>query len=223
MSDMISRRKSRIKDFFSDGREVDVLVRSLARKLLREEKTELPPEILARISGVPEEKWIQTFSDRRSFLNDILSVPLQNAVDKLKRLDAEERNFIDKFSETLRLIYAINYNYPEVMLLFHGIAMDKKLDEKVRVNKAMNDLQQMAVNVLKKQAYEEEIVEKDSSMEKLLFFLVMQMLQTLQSRLFENCYEYMENGSFGEFPDEDEIVDSLMAPIQEQLKGITAV
>lgn len=223
MTNNVSQRKSRLKTFFTDDREIDTLVRSLARKLLREDKTELPSSILAQISGVPEELWSRTFSKRRSFLNDLLSAPIQKTIKKLKILDGEERNFIDKLGEVLKLIFKINSSYPEVMILFHGIAMNEDLNKELQVSEAMDELIFLAMDILKKQAYEEDIVTKDSAMEKLLFFLIQQMMETFQRRMFDYCEDYIEDRDMAVFPDEDEMITTLMAPIIENLDGITAV
>lgn len=223
MKNKVAQRKSRLKSFFEDGREIDILVRSLSRKLLQEKKTELPASVLAHISGVPEELWIETYSERRTFLNDLLSVPIQYIIKELKNLDKEERNFIDKLTVVLKLIYEVNFNYPELIILFHGIAMDESLNKKLSITNTMNELIVVAIEILKNQAYEEEIVEKNSAMDNLLFFLIQQMMQSLQSRLFDYCDDYIENRDRAAFPDEEEMVDTLMAPIVEHLAGITAV
>lgn len=223
MTNKVAQRKSRLKLFFEDGREIDILARSLSRKLLREKKTELPASVLAQISGVPEELWIKTYSDRRNFLNDLLTAPIQYVIKELKDLDRQERNFIDKLTEILRLIYDVNFTYPEVIILFHGIALDESMNKKLKITNTMDELIAVAMELLKKQAYEEKIIEKDSSMEKLLFFLIYQMMQSLQSRLFEYCDDYLEHRDLASFPNEEEMIDTLMAPILENLKGITAV
>ncbi|MBF9016217.1 MULTISPECIES: hypothetical protein [unclassified Oceanispirochaeta] len=223
MNNKVAQRKSRLKLFFEDGREVDILVRSLARKLVREEKTELPASVLSQISGVSEELWIKTYSERRNFLNDLLTAPIQYAIRELKALEKEERNFIDKLTEVLRLIYTVNYTFPEVIILFHGIALDERLNEKLKVSIVMDQLIVAAIEILKKQAYIEEIIEKKSTMEKLLFFLIQQMMESLQTQLFDYCDDYIENRSMASFPNEKDMVDSLMAPIVEHLEGITAV
>jgi len=221
---MMSRkqRQFRLKTFFDDDREVNVLVRTLARKLLQEKKMELPVSVLAGISGVSEERWNQQYSDSSAFLDDIIMPVLDEAEEELEFLGGEERNFLDKIRHILYIIYKINYTYPEIMILFHRIALD---GGKIKLNTGefMNGVKEKTFAILLEQSRLEGITEESASMEKLLLFLIEQLLLTAQQQMFEYCEEYIGRRDMSVFPDQDEWVEDLMTPISEQLKGITAV
>jgi hypothetical protein len=209
--------------FFHDDREVDVLVRSLARKLLRENKTDLPPAILANITGVSEDLWVKTYSQRRCFLNDIYTPMVLDAIEELDKLDQEERNFLDKLYHLLLIIYKINFKYPELVILFHSLESSDEKEESIKIKEAMEDLFQKAQWMLLNQAHIEDIVNNNSPMEKVLKFIIHQMLLSCQSQLSDFCDEYVKNGKAAVFPDKNEWVEKLMKPIVEQLEGITAI
>jgi hypothetical protein len=213
----------RIKEIIGEERDFDVLVRSLARKLLREETAELPSSVLAGICGVSEKEWDRIFSRRRNFLSDILSLPVKESGAELEQLDKEERNFVDKLDQILRIIFWTNTTYPEIAVLFHNLVQDPEMDKKIGIQDAMDSLRNLAFDILKRQAYEEGIVEENSQMEKLLFFLIHQMMIGFHGELFQLCESYVECRNPLVFPEEDEFVDRFLDPVKDQLKGFTAV
>ena len=218
-----SERSMRIREIIGDERDFDVLARSLARKLIREKKADLPSSVLAGICGVSEKEWDRIFSRRRNFLSDILSLPVKEAGAVLEQLDKEERNFVDKLEHILRIIFWTNITYPEITVLFKDLANNPEIEGKIGIRDAMNSLKFLAFDLLKNQAYEEGIIEKGSQMEKLLFFLIQQMMIGFHEELNVICDTYVESGNPAVFPDEDDFVDRYLDPIKEQLKGFTAV
>ena len=223
MSSSIPKQKSRLASYFGDERKVDILFSSLAKKLLREGRDHLPPQVFAKISGIPEKEWQQLFSANHSIVNDIMSAPVQATLKRLEKIERSESNFIEKLSGILSLIYSINCTYPEIMILFQGFSLNRKLDSKYSISGTMEKLILQSMLILRNQAREEGIVKPGSSMESLLFFLVRQLLETMQSRVFGYCEEYLETGDHSCFPPEEDVVDSLMAPVKEQLAGLTAI
>ncbi len=218
-----TERSMRMKELIGEERDFDVLIRSLAKKLLKEQTVELPSSVLAGICGVSEAEWNRIFSRRRNYLNDLISLPVREAGEELEQLDGEERNFVDKLEQILRIIYWVNTSYPEVMVLFTNLAHDPEQDEKLGITVAMDSLRTQAFNLLKRQAYEEDFIEADSPMESLLFFLIRQMLVGFQTDLFHLCESYVECRNPSVFPEEDDLVNQYLNPVKEQLKGFTAV
>ncbi|MDC7241881.1 MAG: hypothetical protein PQJ50_16120 [Spirochaetales bacterium] len=223
MSADINSQKSRLVSYFGDDRHIDVLFGSLAKKLLKEGRENIPSEVLACISGVPEEDLKRLFSGQHSIINDLMNAPVQAVLEKLRELEISESSFLDKLTGIMRLIYNINRSYPEIMILFQGFAMNRRLDKKYGINKTMEQLVLRSLAILKHQAREEKIAETDSSMEMLLFFLIRQLMETMQNRVFEYCYLYIETGDVSCFPSEEDVVDSLLAPVRDQLAGLTAI
>jgi len=217
-----SQRQFRLKTFFEDERELNVLVRSLARKLLKEKKTELPVAVLASISGVSEERWVEVYSHSNAFLEDIIVPVLDEADQELELLGDEERNFLDKIRHLLLIIYKINYSYPEIMILFHRLGLEGK-NKQLKTGDYMTELKQRTFKILQDQTVLEGIAERSGTMERLLLFLIEQLLMTAQNQMFDFCEQYVETRDLSVFPDDEEWAEELMAPISEQLNGITAV
>jgi len=217
-----SRRQFRLETFFDDERELNVLIRTLARKLLKEKKTELPVSVLAAISGVSEQRWAEVYSDSYNLIDDIIIPLLEEADHELAVLKKEERNFLDKIRHILMIIYKINSTFPELMILFHRITTEGD-GRKLKIGKYMNDLKNNAYKILLHQIHLEGIAEKDGPMEKLFIFLIEQLLMTAQNQMLEYCEEYYIHRDMSVFPCEEDWVEDLMEPITGQLEGFTAV
>jgi len=218
----LSNRQLKLNSLFGNDRDIEVLSRTLARKMLLEENVDLPPAVLAEISGVSEAAWIKTYKDGKSFIFDLINEPVLEALSMLQALEVEERSFMDKLRKILSLIYTINYNYPELMVLFNKLMQEGVHESAGVLLKTAEEMHYSTSELLKKQAYEEGLLEKGSTMESLLFFLIHQILDQFQMKLLSCCEAFVKTKNHTAFPDEEEMISQFMSPICDQLEGIIA-
>jgi len=208
---------------FSEERRLDILSRSLARKMLYEDTVRLPVPVLAGISGVPEDKWKKVYPDNGEFLLDLLAPGFQIISSELKRLKKEERSFLDKFEQILRILYRVERPHPEMVLLFQEIYYEEDRSLADALDKLNEEMKQLLLSVLWEQARLEGIVSPKEEKGGLILFMMTELVAVFQNQMVKYCRNHLESRRDDVFLSEDEMILRYMKPLSDQLKGLMAV
>jgi hypothetical protein len=162
-------------------------------------------------------------SEKRRIMRYLLDSLINRTFSDLNLLNNDDnRSFMQKYEEILRIYYRNNRFNPELIILYQELVLEDGSQSCAKIQKAVERMKQQTVSLLRDQAYEDGILEKGSCLEQLILFSMEEIIKLYQVELIHCCRELIDSRCEDRFPSEEEMVTRFYKPIAEQLKGLVA-